>query len=809
MNNTIEKKEIDLLEYWRIILKRKWILITFTALLVTFVGIFSYTATPMYRATASIMIEEPSQGAFNLQEVLGRTYTYDYMGTYFNTQLRLLQSRSLAERVAKKMNLASRPELQSRRAPRPNLISYVKRIVSLSWLIPRKKAPAADDGGAEGGKAPGPSKPLPNVNAMYWGYVLGGLGVSPVPETRIVYVSKSSPYPALAADVINTLVEEFIDYSVETRYEATQQASEFLSDQIARLRDELAARERELQRYGEEKKLLFLSDKESSVVSKYSDVNSAYTAAQIDRINKEALWRELRELRIDSLPPSINNPIIQNLKAAYMQAKSEYDEKSQIWGPDYPGMIQLKTRLEGARATLESELGKAVDAAESDYRAAQKTENSLGGLLETQRTDVVKMNNNAILYNNLRVDVENKRILLNTLTAKQNETLVSARLGGLRSSNIRIIDKALVPGGPYSPNTRRSLMMAVLLGVIGGLFLIFLMEFLDNTVKGPDDVEKLVGLPSLGVIPFLTPEATKKKYGSKRYGYSYRSDYGSTYGEAGSEKGDQGPAEQRHIELINHHYPKFSISEDYRTVRTSILFSRADDAPKVIGFTSAMPQEGKTSTVSNLAVAFAQLEGRVLVIDGDLRKPRMHKVFNARNTVGLAGYLTGKVGLEEIIQKTSIDRIWLIPSGPHPPNPSELLNSKRMRELVGLVREKFDIVLIDAPPALAVIDPVIISSLADATVFIIRSGKTTRKALVRAVGEVRKSKADIVGVVFNEVRLGGEGGRSAQYYHYYYQHEYMAEGAEGGEGREATEGREAREGRGESRGRAALGGRRS
>jgi capsular exopolysaccharide synthesis family protein len=807
MNTTTERKEIDILEYWRIVLKRKWILLTFSALLVTFSGIFSYTATPMYRATASIMIEEPSTGVFNLQDVLGGGYQYDYMGTYFNTQLRLLQSRSLAERVAKKMNLASRPELQAKRAPRPNLLSYVRRVVSLSWLIPRKKAPAEGEEGAGGAPA---SRQLPNVNAAYAGYVMGGLGIQPVEQTRLVYVSQSSPHPVLAADIVNNLVEEFIDYSVETRYEATQQASEFLSDQIARLRDELAARERELQRYGEEKKLLFLDDKESSVVSKYSDVNSAYTAAQIDRINKEALWRELKDLRIDSLPPSINNPIVQSLKTSYMQAKSEYDEKSKIWGPDYPGMIQLKTRLDGARTTLEAELGKAVDAAESDYRAALKTETSLGNLLETQRTDVVKMNNNAILYNNLRVDVENKRILLNTLVAKQNETLVSARLGGLRSSSIRIVDKALVPGGPYSPNTRRSLMMALLLGLIGGLGLIFLVEFLDNSVKGPEDVEKLVGLPSLGVIPFLSPDATKKRYSSGKYGYSYRSDYRKSYGDGSSGESDQPPPEKRQIELINHLYPKFSISEDYRTVRTSILFSHADTAPKVISFTSSMPQEGKTSTVANLAVAFAQLESRILVVDGDLRKPRMHKVFNSRNTIGLAGYLTGKVGLEEIVQKTSIERIWLVPSGPHPPNPSELLNSKRMKELIRIVRDKFDYVLIDAPPALAVIDPVIISSLSDVTVFIIRAGKTTRKALVRAVGEVRKSKADIVGVVFNEVKLGAEG-KGAHYYHYY-QYEYMTDegegGAGGGGGREAARpAREAREGR-EARGGASLNGRR-
>jgi capsular exopolysaccharide synthesis family protein len=245
--------------------------------------------------------------------------------------------------------------------------------------------------------------------------------------------------------------------------------------------------------------------------------------------------------------------------------------------------------------------------------------------------------------------------------------------------------------------------------------------------------------------------------------------------------------EVREIELINHLYPKFSIAEDYRTVRTSILFSHADSSPKTICFTSTLPQEGKTATISNLAVSFAQLEGKVLLVDADLRKPRLHKVFNLRNLSGLSSYLAGKNAFDEVIQKTSIDNVWTIPSGPHPPNPAELLNSKRMKELLAQAKDKFNVVLLDTPPVLAVIDPVIVSSLADSTVFVVRAGKTTRRPLARAVEEVRKSKADIIGVVFNEVRIGRQG-IGTPFYHYY-QYEYeSAEPAGPGEGKahEAT-----------------------
>ncbi|HYA48335.1 MAG TPA: polysaccharide biosynthesis tyrosine autokinase, partial [Burkholderiales bacterium] len=319
-------------------------------------------------------------------------------------------------------------------------------------------------------------------------------------------------------------------------------------------------------------------------------------------------------------------------------------------------------------------------------------------------------------------------------------------------------------GSPFTPNVRRNLMMALLLGLFGGLGLAFLVEYVDNTVKGPEDVEKLVGLPSLGIIPHLSADGSKRKpaaYGQYRY----------SYGAEGNLRDEAFP-EVTEIELINHLFPKFSIAEDYRTVRTSILFSHADSSPKTVCFTSTMPQEGKTATVSNMAISFAQLEGKVLLIDADLRKPRLHKIFQTRNQVGLSGFLAGKIAFDEAILKTSIERIWIIPSGPHPPNPAELLNSRRMRDLLVGVKDRFDTVLIDTPPVLAVIDPVIVSSLADCTVLVVQAGKTTRRALAKAVNEVRKAKAEIIGVVFNEVKMGRQG-RNSPYYHYY-QYEYAA-----------------------------------
>ncbi len=752
VNIKAKRKEIDLLEYWRIILKRKWVLATFAAVIVVFVAVLSFTATPLYKATATILIDEPSASLVNIQDVLnaGGYYQTDFLGTYFNTQLKLITSRSLAERVAKKLDLGARPEFRTARSSRTNPVQAIKGILSLRWAFPRKK-PAAAAGGSGAATAA----------ASYAFAVLDGLEISPVPETRIVQVSYTSSQPVLAADIVNMLAEEFVRYSVETRYEATKQTSEFLGETVAQLREDLKRKEEGLQKYGEEKKLLFLSDKESSVVNKFSDVNTAFTEAQIDRYKKEAQFRELRDLNIDALPESVTNPVIQALKASYSQARSEYEEKGKFYGPDYPEMVKLRSRLDSTRKTLGEEIQKAVGSAEADYRAALNKERSLQGLLESQRTDVVKMNNNAILYRSLQIEVDNMRNLLSTLVSKQNEIQVSSQLGGLRTSNIKIVDRALVPGAPFTPNTRRNLMMALFLGLFGGLGLIFLVEYLDNTVKGPEDAEKLVGLPSLGIIPYLTADGLKKPatYGAHQY----------SYGAEGEPEKETMP-EVSEIELINYLFPKFSIAEDYRTVRTAILFSHPDSSPKTVCFTSSLPQEGKTATVSNIAISFAQLEGKVLLIDADLRKPRLHKVFKTRNVVGLSNFLTGSLSLDEAILKTSIENIWIIPSGPHPPNPAELLNSKRMRDLLAKVKDRFDTVLIDTPPVLAVIDPVIVSSLTDCTVLVVKAGKTTRRALAKSVEEVRKAKSEIVGVVFNEVKLGRQG-LGMPYYHYY-QYEY-------------------------------------
>jgi len=746
-----KSRDVDLMEYWRVIVKRKWLLITFTGALIFVVGVFSFLVKPKYESTATLLIEEGSSKLLSIENEFGyrpQGYSSVYMDTVINTQINILRSRSLAKRVAEEMNLMFRPEFGGGENQKKSVMSLFKDFVTLRWIRgsgsekdknnPRRKDPYIKI--AEGLKKK--------------------LEVSPVRNTKLVEVSYTSESPGLAADIVNTFAEQFIIFSIEKKYETTQQASDFLSEQIADLRHDLAAKEKELAQYGQETEIFYMDESESSAIEKFADLNKAYTQAQINRINAEAKYRELRGLKVDSLPQFVENKMLQDLKTEYTRLKNEYKEKSKVYKPSYPEMIKLKAKVDSMREELKTEIEKAVDAAETEYRSALKNENSLKNLLDAQKENVGEMKSNAILYNSLRIEVENKRKLLNSLVERQNETYVSSRLGGLKSTSISIIDEGIAPENPVSPKKKLNLILALIMGLFGGVGLCFVLEYFDDTIKGPEDFQRLDGIPSMGIIPYLHPEAEKKKkymnYGRYHYGE-----------EEEEEENAESMPEIQEIELINHRYPKISFSEDYRTLRTSILLSQAGNPPQAIMVSSALPKEGKSVTTANLAVSFAQLKKKVLVVDADLRKPRLNKIFDVPNDKGISSYLTGANSMEEVVWESGIENIWILPGGPVPPNPAELLNSQHMGDLMKNIKKDFDIILFDTPPVLTVVDGVILSGEVDAVLFVINAGKTTYKHFLSAVENVDKANGQIIGAVFNSLDTH-KGNYKYMYYHKYY-----------------------------------------
>lgn len=756
MNQPEKKTEIELIEYWRIILRRKWVIISFSGALLIFTAIFTFIATPMYKSTVTLLLEEETSRMLSIEDTFGyqTPVSRDLRG--FNTQLRLLKSKSLAERVVQQANLQSRDDFKLAVRAKRTFFGTIGYIVTFGWLRSKKKR---DERGSDQSF---PRDPYSDAALV----IRNKIEVKPIRDTKLVELSFTSPSASLSAEIVNTIAREFKNFSVDMRLQTTQQASDFLSDQIAELGTELSEKNAELQRYSKEKDIFLLNPTESTAVNELTALNQAYNEARLETIEKQTVVQELRDMDADTIPQFVDNPAIQQMKADYIRAKNDFEEVKREFLASHPRYIQAKSRME----SLEADLMKAADTAESEYRAALRNENRIKAEIEKQKENVMRIDSNAIQYRLIRDDVEQKTKLLNSLREKQQAALVSAKLGGLDTSNISIIDEAEIPNRPISPKKQLNLFLALLFGILGGVGLCFVLEYIDNTVKGPEDVEKLAGLASMGVIPHVDVGKDQKKdkppFAS---GYSYSKEGGER---------DQEQSAISQFELINHYNPRLSIAEDYRTIRTSILLSHADNPPKTLLVTSALPKEGKSATVSNLAVAFSQLGERVLVVDTDLRRPRLHQIFETERNEGLSNYLAGSLALRDVIMKTSIENIHILPSGPIPPNPSELLNSKKMKLLMDETKEAFDFVFFDTPPVLAVIDSLIISSLVDATMFVIKAGKTLRRPFLNAIDELNKANAKILGVLFNEL-IVKQGDLYFMDYYHYYRYDYYGDGDEG------------------------------
>jgi len=753
MKEIDDQKEIDLLKYWYLIQKRKWtiLIVLCSAMILTAFSV--YTATPKYRAMMTLLIEEESSKMLSVEDEFG--YTRQFTDTtFFNTQLHLLKRRTLIERVAKELNLISRPEFGVDTANRKSILSVIKNIVTLRWIFPKKQSMTSAE------KADANSIEPVNPYTGIANSILSDLDVSPIRETKLVDVSYTSPYPGLTAEILNTLAKEFVKFSIEKRSVTTQQASNFLTEVIADLNERINTKNRELQKFVDEQDIPIAgtaTENENAALESFREYEQALAQANIDLTNAQIKYQTLQNLDLESPTPSIDDPDIRTLQNELREYRGEYNEKRSQFGSKHRMMLQLESKINDTISQLRGAVEKAIAASEAEVETAQERVRRFRRL-RNQEAD--KIGSSSSRYSMLQIELDNLMRQLNIYTQKREEAEISSQLAGFSTSNISVVDAAITPKRPISPNKMRSLLMAFVLGLFGGVGLCFLLDYLDNTIKSPDDVKNLTGIPSLGVIPYLSPD------GVFRDKSQYFSKYKDFYSYGNDSPGDELDLEAiKNIELINHHHPKFFISEDYRTIRTSILLSNADSTPQTMLFTSALPMEGKTTTTTNVAVSFAQLAEKVLIIDSDLRKPRLHRIFNVDNIGGLSSYLIGKIQLTDAIKMSSIQNIWILPSGPIPPNPAEIINSTRMKDLLNDAKHDFDIIILDSPPILAAIDTVVLSAFMDAVVLVVRAGKTTNNAFLRANEELKKARSNLIGVVINEIELSRSGYYLKDYYH--------------------------------------------
>ena len=716
-----EEKEVHLRDYWRVIRKRLWIVLAVFLITMVVTAIHTFTQRPVYRGTATIQINIENPQIVDFKEI----FTVNmWAQDYYQTQYRILESRSLAKRVVRKLKLWEHAEF----VPRPpssfqkwkgeirSAIGDVLR--SMNILPPRKADPMGDLG-------LGQEDPEDEKEAPYISLLLGGLKIEPVKESRLARLHFDSHSPDLAGKVPNILAAEYILMNLESRVHTTEEAKKWLASQLDDLKAKVEKADEALQEFGSKNDIISLDDKENITVQRLNDLNEALAKAESERMAKEAIYRQVRQNKgraFEALPSILENKLIQDLKQSYIQLEAQYMKLSETFKPNYPEMVKLKNQMETTERRLNLEVDKIIASIKNEYESSLRKEALLRTAFEEQKTKAMEMQQKSIRYNILKREADTNRDLYKSLLQRMKEVGVSA---GFNASNVQVVDRAEIPQGPYKPDRRRSLLLAAVIGLFLGIGLTFFFEYLDNTVKTPEDIEQQIRLPSFGMVPEVSCERRSKL-----------------------------PRGRLHpVELIASNQPRSILSEAYRNIRTSLLLSFSEQPPRKIVVTSANPLEGKTTTLINTAISLSQTGARVLIVDADMRRPRVHKVFDRKNGAGLSNFLSGNTKLWTVIHRSNIDNLYYIPAGPVPPNPAELIGSNLFRDMVQALAERFDHVLIDAPPLAGFADSVILSTMVDGVILVVSSGKTPRMSLQRAKEALHQVHAKILGVVINRVNI--------------------------------------------------------
>jgi capsular exopolysaccharide synthesis family protein len=582
------------------------------------------------------------------------------------------------------------------------------------------------------------------------------LSVALAPNTHIIELHYRSSNKELAASVVNTVMSTYTENNFKSRFDSTMQASDWLSKQLVDLQMKVETSQEKLVHYQKEHEILGIDDKQNITTEKLDELNKALTSAESQRMDKESVYRLVQAGDTETIAAAASifdsagagtqsaSSLLETLRGKEADLRIQAAELNTQFGPAYPKLAQLNGQIKEVDSEILVETRKVGGKIKGQYMAAVQRESMLHDALEKQKQEANKLNESAIEYSLLKRDLDSNRQLYEGLLEKLKEAGVSA---GLRSNNFRIVDVARVPTAPIEPNIPRNLTFALMLGLTSGVGLAFLMEGLDNTVRTTEQAQMISGLPPLGMIP-LGSRSTREGANAKRLVIA---------------------SSKEVVELITQVRPQSQMAESYRALRTSLLLSNLGAPPKVIMVTSALPQEGKTTTSINCAVVLAQKGIRVLLIDADLRRPSIHKTLGMGPRSGLSNVLTGSATLEQAITRSSIlPNLDVLPAGTPPPNPAELLASTNMRDVLEQLREHYDHIVVDTPPTLSVTDAVVLSPRADAIVLVIRSGQTTKQALRRSRDILAQVNAKVSGVLLNAVDLS-----SPDYYYYYeYQGKY-------------------------------------
>ena len=749
-------------ELARMLRKRKWLVLAITALITSLVTIEVHRTPSSYQATAQIEVtKEPGLTSINTKDFTVQTDDTDNL----NTKLVVIKSRPLLEDVVVNLKLDQDPNFMN---------ATRKRTVSEAVGDILHKA----TGGAYGEALPETKEPPPTVDerseeerarlSPYVNTLKNTLDVITLKDTRVIQISYTHSDPRLAAAIVNSVANNFIDRSFERKTQRFSDTSEWLKRSTAEMKAQSQKAEQALTDYTKSHGIFDMGGKENLSTNKLSELHSQVMKAETDRMLKQSVYEEVKQGRVAQLPDSFSDPQTGKLQEELGRLEVQSSELSARFGPDNPRVVEVHQKIQTLKSQIKDTRGTLSEKLKADYERATRDELSLKNALAKAKTEAVEQNQNSIQYDILKREADTAKQLYTDFLQKTNQANLAVHE---QHNNLRLIEPAEVPAAPIGPQRMRTILLGLLVSLIAGMGLALFLEYLDNTIKSVEDVHRITGLPTLAVIPAISEssaramkEASRKQLGPKPEPVAVENgDTGALIPVTGASPHGLTGALVKPAIAGDH---VASVMEAYRMLRTSVLLSAAGDPPKRILFTSSQPGDGKTTTSVNTAISLAQLGSSVLLIDADLRRPSVHRALRVDKNAGLSNFLSsGRVELDDVVQHSRVPKLDVITCGPIPPNPAELVASERMRNLLQEAMQRYDHVIVDSPPLMHVTDPVILSTMVDGVILVVQSGRSTRDIVRRARQELVNVGAKVFGVVLNNFDMKKEG-YSSDYSYY-------------------------------------------
>ncbi|HSX95741.1 MAG TPA: polysaccharide biosynthesis tyrosine autokinase [Hydrogenophaga sp.] len=707
------EERIDLKTIWRALVRRKRIIATVTALCTLAAGVYTLQITPQYKSSALLQIDRAAQKVvgFNAEVEVDEGPLADQL--QLRTQIELMKSRSLAERVIDELGLY-KPDAPARAAaPAAQAdvdapawaggVGPVERTMAFlgdAWsrLHALLASPAPDEDGTLS-------------RAATVARFQESLSVEPIRNSRLVQIQVLNPDPQMAATIANAMSRAFIATNIERKLHSSIYARQYLEEQIRQTKAKLEESERVINAYAKKNEILNLGDKGSAAIQTFVDFSTALAKAEQDRIRAETLYNQVK-LNPESAPQAVTNEAIRAYKEQRARLEADYAKNRSTFKPEYPAMVAARAQIAELDARIKTEVNNILSSIEGQYVAAKRTEDRLRSKVAGSRSEVLSVQDRSVDMNLLSRELDTNRQVYDSLLQRLKEVNVMA---GITANNVSIVDEASPPLFPANPNIKLNLGLGVVLGLFLGMLAALLREQMDDSVKNANDIEARYQLPLLGLIPFTRPERGRKEA----------------------------------VALLAHHEPRSTFAESYRSMRTALQFSTADGAPQRFMVTSCGKSEGKSTTALALAINFAQLGQQVLLIDADMRKGGLHKMLGVTNDRGLSNLLSGDRDLDASVRHTSVDKLALITAGPVPPNPVELLAGPRLGQLLDKAQALgYEQIVIDGPPLLGIADAIVLGNQIQNIVLAIKAGGTRRESIKDALRRLRNAGLAPMGVVF-------------------------------------------------------------